>query len=136
MTNGNKNGSNAIWPNSRDWAGPSGWRLAEYAFQSGFLFSLLAGRRSSARGSWHEHPLLGGPGRNGKTKSSPGIEADSRSVWSASGRGARNRASHNPQRQPSPQRGASWAGSPAGSTGLHPNKKYNAVLSRTQGEAK
>ena len=113
---------------------PSGWQLAECAFHWGFLFSLLAGNKPASSSVWTpDRSRRNGSGQ--RSKSSPGIEASPRLVRSASGRGAAGEASHTPHRQPSPKRGSSRAASPSGPAGLF-SKKPNAVLFRTQGEAK
>lgn len=106
---------NALEQAGRLWQ-PSGWQMAEYAFHSGFLFSLLARPNGDGRGVWDWTP----PGSR-QEKSSPGIEAGPRPVRSASGRGAVVGASHNPQITTRPARDL---------------KKNKAVLSRTQGEGK
>jgi len=61
-----------------DWYVISGRQMAEYAMQSGLLFSLLARQTPAGRGLW--------------PKGLPGTGAGTRLVRTASGRGADRRA--------------------------------------------
>ena len=68
--------------NNRDgkteWLWTDGRQLAEYAFQSGVLFPMIAGRALASQGWW--------------LKDFPGIEAEPRLVRPVSGRGVHRRA--------------------------------------------
>ena len=61
-----------------DWSALGGRQLAEHAFQSGLVFSMLADKTPPGRGLW--------------PKGFPGIEAGPRPVRPVSGRGADRRA--------------------------------------------
>ncbi len=116
------------------WAGPcqilAGRQLAEFAFQCGFLSSLLAARTAVGRGLWglDERLLVSAAGAGPPKKPSAGARAARRSSGRRDPR-SRTGLRIEPEARPYPARAPApvQVGGP---------KKQNLLLAKMQGEGK